>query len=112
MPEMKKDIKKLWVKALRSGQYKQGTDCLRTGEKFCCLGVLCDLHAKATGDFWKNKNVYYEETGVLPIPVMRWAGLNNKNPYIGDYALSQYNDGEDCKKQSFKKIAALIQRHL
>lgn len=33
-----------WVKALRSGEYSQGRDCLRNDEnKYCCLGVLCDL---------------------------------------------------------------------
>jgi hypothetical protein len=33
-----------WLKALRSGDYKQGRDLLRTGEEgnyaYCCLGVL------------------------------------------------------------------------
>lgn len=30
------------VTALRSGDYKQGTGVLRSGDKFCCLGVACD----------------------------------------------------------------------
>lgn len=46
---MDKKTKKEWLKALRSGEYKQGDGALRKedddcgGEKFCCLGVLCDL---------------------------------------------------------------------
>ena len=33
-----------WVETLRSGQYKQATDYLRTKDNtFCCLGVACDL---------------------------------------------------------------------
>ncbi len=48
-----KKFKKKWIKALRSGKYKQGTSVLRSTEKklnkvkvvdtFCCLGVACDL---------------------------------------------------------------------
>lgn len=45
---MKKSIKKLWLKALRSGAYEQATHTLREGSgsraKYCCLGVLCQLH--------------------------------------------------------------------
>ena len=37
-----------WVKALRSGNYQQGRHALRSGkdgdqDKFCCLGVACDI---------------------------------------------------------------------
>ena len=40
---MKQDIKTKWVAALRHGTYKQGTHRLRTGNRFCCLAVLCDV---------------------------------------------------------------------
>ena len=40
---MKPEIKKQWVQALRSGEYKQGRGQLKQGATFCCLGVLCDL---------------------------------------------------------------------
>jgi hypothetical protein len=45
---MKPEIKKMWLEALRSGQYKQGGGALRPhgGNEFCCLGVLCNLHAQ------------------------------------------------------------------
>jgi hypothetical protein len=44
-----KTIKTRWLKALRSGKYKQGPGYLKQGyadypddpEKYCCLGVLC-----------------------------------------------------------------------
>lgn len=36
-------IKEDWIKALRSGKYKQGTGCLRKGDEYCCLGVLCEV---------------------------------------------------------------------
>ena len=47
---LRKDIKKKWLQALRSGKYEQGFTRLRTGSEenynesaFCCLGVLADL---------------------------------------------------------------------
>ena len=50
---MNTEIKKQWGAALRSGEYTQGTGRLKSfptidGEPaFCCLGVLCALHAKS-----------------------------------------------------------------
>ncbi len=38
----KQDIQK-WVKALRSGKYKQASESLQFGNRFCCLGVACKL---------------------------------------------------------------------
>lgn len=33
-----------WIKALRSGKYKQGMGFLRDSQDgYCCLGILCDL---------------------------------------------------------------------
>ena len=52
---MKKRVKKLWVEALRSGGYKQGRKRLRYGDTYCCLGVLCDLYRKETGEGKWNK---------------------------------------------------------
>lgn len=40
---MDKECKKLWIMALRSGKYQQGTRFLRNGDKFCALGVLMDI---------------------------------------------------------------------
>jgi len=36
-------LKAKWVEALRSGMYEQGRSYLRSGDSFCCLGVLCDV---------------------------------------------------------------------
>jgi hypothetical protein len=32
-----------WLKALRSGEYRQTKEVLKSDEGFCCLGVLCDV---------------------------------------------------------------------
>jgi hypothetical protein len=38
---MDKDLKRKWVKALRSGKYKQGKETLNDGHgHYCCLGVM------------------------------------------------------------------------
>lgn len=34
-------LKADWVKALRSGEYRQARRTLRSGRGYCCLGVLC-----------------------------------------------------------------------
>lgn len=45
---MDTDVKKKWIAALRSGDYKQGKHYLENnftanGSRFCCLGVLCKV---------------------------------------------------------------------
>lgn len=47
-----KEVIEHWIKALRSGEYKQAQNKLKNTQKnsFCCLGVLCDLAAKDGGD--------------------------------------------------------------
>lgn len=32
-----------WLTALRSGQYEQGQSCLLEDNRYCCLGVGCDI---------------------------------------------------------------------
>ena len=51
---MNKDIKTLWVAALRSGDYEQAQGVLKRDGGFCCLGVLCDLHSKQYERKWYN----------------------------------------------------------
>lgn len=44
--KMRPKVKKEWIAALRSGDYRQGRGQLRSEDNsFCCLGVLCNLHA-------------------------------------------------------------------
>lgn len=52
LPKLKPAIKKRWLKALRSGEYKQTTEVLRSTDAagvpigYCCLGVLADVVRK------------------------------------------------------------------
>ena len=44
MKKMKsKKLKKEWISALESGDYKQGISTLRSFDTYCCLGVLDEI---------------------------------------------------------------------
>jgi len=112
---MNQDIKDKWINALRSGEYKQGTGTLKnSNDAFCCLGVLCDLHAKETDTRWVDAEDgwpanYLGNDGSLPYKVIEWAGLEVQDPVICDHFISTYNDK---KGYSFDQLADLIERHL
>lgn len=40
---MDAEIKRKWVKALRSGKYERGMHHLHNHGRYCCLGVLCKI---------------------------------------------------------------------
>jgi hypothetical protein len=135
---MNKRIKTSWIKRLLSGKYKQGKGSLRDGDKFCCLGVLCEIARE-------RKVVKAERVGVdgewrfsgelayLPVEVREWAGAGSGgdinitldkrdaqrlkkridpkgiNPKGREYtSLAQLNDAG----ASFKTIARLIGKYL
>ena len=67
---MDKQLKRKWLKALRSGKYEQGQGLLRTVDnKFCCLGVLCDVQGRRwyggpkAGEYAIGRN--YDATGEM-----------------------------------------------
>lgn len=128
---MKKEIKEKWVKALRSGKYKQATCSLHVkGGGYCCLGVLTDLYLKDKGisDGWSkdvdgksclvklSKKGWYQLESYLPKKVYDWAGIegvNRPDPVVDGNSLSVLNDGNsETKKRTFKQIATLIEKHL
>ena len=120
---MNPDIKTQWVAALRSGNYEQGRRYLRWGEGFCCLGVLCDLAAKAGAASWEppglsNSCEIVQACGgavsVLPYAVKRWAGLQDADPSVTvdgveEITLSRAND---VLLLEFPAIADLIEAQL
>jgi hypothetical protein len=130
---------KKWIKALRSGKFKQGRGTLKQYNskrqaQHCCLGVLCDLYNQ---DMKKNKkktllekvyhNDYYFSNGYsrfagkkwyLPKNVMKWAGLKNSlgKFYIEDFDNDLYlgenslADLNDTGKK-FKTISNIIEKN-
>ena len=120
---MNQDVKSLWVDALRSGEFTQGKGALRTKDnKYCCLGVLCELYLRQTNDdvSWKYDDVFlgyglYGEKAVLPNKVIKWSGIVNYNGKIIDNNvetnLVSLNDkGCSFKGCSFNEIADLIEK--
>ena len=116
---MNKKVKQKWIAALESGDYKQGKNFLKNKNKFCCLGVLCDLYAKETGKGkWNNRNRFTDEkddigdSQTLTLGVMEWAGLDEANPSfkLDDDITSLANEND--KGRSFKHIAVLIEENL
>lgn len=120
---MKKNIAQRWIKALKSGKYKQGRDRLKKiqkdNERHCCLGVLCELYNKDQKS--KNKKPIrqrvvldlsnrfsYVQFGSCsestPPTVKKWSGLTSDD----DVYFADLND-RGC---SFKKIASIIEDQL
>lgn len=118
---MKPKIKKLWVDALRSGQYKQTKNKLQTNEGYCCLGVLCDIYAKQTKKgSWKMSelndlsmdfiDINDISQFVLTDGVIKWSKVTTGyHVMINNIALTTYNDKLNY---SFAEIADLIVENL
>ena len=107
---MDKRVKRKWLRALRSRAYAQGRERLLRTEKgvdrFCCLGVLCELHAHETGDAWGADENYHGSMGMPPYTVREWAG------FLGDSPLYALIDMNDLDRQSFSAIADYIEENL
>ncbi|WP_326565118.1 hypothetical protein VSH64_25070 [Amycolatopsis rhabdoformis] len=114
---MDPEIKAKWIAALRSGEYEQGKRVLVENDRFCCLGVLCDLAAQAGVVVRFSSQRGFESTSdprdvselSLPRAVEAWAKLGSFDPKVGGYALSTWNDSRDA---TFSEIADLIEAHL
>jgi hypothetical protein len=112
-------VKAKWLKALRSGDYEQGRGVLRTADdKFCCLGVLCDLYGRVNGEEWQGGTWEDDDSGdweiaggtaLLSSDVQEWAGLESEDPLVNGRTLSDWNDAHG---RDFNAIADMIQAEL
>jgi hypothetical protein len=125
---MKQNIMKQWIKALRSGKYKQGTGTLKQYNskgkaEHCCLGVLCELYNQ---EMRKNKKktipekIYDNDSNFsfgytrfdgscdgLPKSVRDWSGVKN---IIGQFETENLADLNDTGRK-FKTIAGIIEKN-
>lgn len=109
---MNKKVKKQWLKALRSGEYKQTTNYLKNSDAYCCLGILCDIHSKEKNHKWSVGESYFSQNRGLPDQVLKWANLPNDNRYVvynGKHG--QLGNANDMGL-SFKQIANIIEKQL
>lgn len=110
---MLNDNAKLWVAALRSGEYQQGMHVLHNCDnELCCLGVACILFQKVTGQLKvekdaEGKSSYDGDETVLPQIVRNWLGLETINGFYAcrSTSLTQQNDSG----RSFAEIADVIE---
>lgn len=117
---MNAEIKQKWIKALQSGEFFQTTGVLReTDNKYCCLGVLCELYARETNVGWAydSDNGDYDflhHRASLPDDVLYWAGLEDEFGWSGvrengsRFNLAHLNDGGT----TFPEIAEVIEKNL
>ncbi len=124
---MNKEIKEKWLKALRSGEYKQGRGYLRKEsgdeDRYCCLGVLAK---ECLGGEWVKKDSLGINFRQLSDSVWvyrdnfsgecRWGSfpksvtdhLEIKDPEWIDYL----TDMNDNRYMDFDQIADWIERNL
>lgn len=106
MFKLNKRLKNKWLKALRSGEYKQGKGSLciynKKGEAhFCCLGVFADVAIKEPWKTVRGSELSVENnTAYVPI---------NYIPMNVQHSLTNLNDGVSY---TFKRIANWIEKNL
>jgi hypothetical protein len=106
--------KDLLIQALCSGKVIQNAGSLRRFNKFCPLGVLCELHRLETKTLeWQlvgnGRYAYGGSAFFLPKVVRVWAGLAEADPRLGCATVSHWND---VLKVSLPRIAELVERYL
>lgn len=143
---MNAEVKQQWLEALRSGEYKQGQEQLHKtgpeGDRFCCLGVLCDLALKAgaTKVAKLDQNTDYDEETeedvlvnafdvwygdanaaslavttsfeVLPEDVRKWAGLDGDDPIVEVDGVEKCLSNLNDNGTTFEALADIIEEKL
>lgn len=104
---MNPDVKKRWIEALRSGDYKQGRGWLRNiDDEYCCLGVLENL---IQPEGWSAQ-------------AGGWSASNNSVMFISDATRHQASisheatnclmNMNDMEGKTFSQIADYIEENL
>lgn len=114
---MKKQLRDEWVKALRSGEYKQGRRG-RLREKdadgnvcHCCVGVLQELLGDPNKEIDDNRWTYLDElkiTALLPSAASHFSNISDVQMRDARYKLAEMNDNG----YSFTQIADWIEANI
>lgn len=108
----------MWVDALRSGKYKQGTRILKDAYgNYCCLGVACEISGLGR---WETGLGYVVPYGLgedysmsfMPKPVGEWYGLGTRDVFlhIGGGECEYVTVLNDVDRFTFEEIAYAIER--
>lgn len=138
---MNAEIKTKWIEALKSGKYPKGVKALnyqddKGVQRYCCLGVLCDLYIEETKiGAWKNsdstiptniKRMYFYKgdfnigSAFLPAEVQDWAGMSTPsagfidkdnlfNPEDNMTSLVAVNDAIEA--EDFSEVIKVIEHY-
>lgn len=102
---------KLWVEALRSGEFKQGPLKLNRAGRFCCLGAGCEVAIRLGLDVSRTQSdeivTYGDEcqSAAMPDNVRRFFGLRTPMGEFNGGALYLLNDSS----KTFLEIADIIE---
>jgi hypothetical protein len=109
------NMKKVLV-ALRSGEYKQTKEALQNSSGHCCLGVMCEVYEKETGDIIDRRTSGNIMGGNLSRheKVQTWVGLLTSS---GDITIVSPNSSKhislahmnDSEGKTFSEIADFIE---
>lgn len=77
---MKANVKKQWVKDLRSGEFERTTGRLKRGERYCVLGVLALRYPGTDCSFFPDGEFFGDSRDSIPegffsSRVNDWCGL-------------------------------------
>jgi hypothetical protein len=79
--------KSKWIRALRSGKYKQTKHVFCDGVGHCCLGVLLDVTKKMGedrgGPYWERMQTLF---GLPPAITTKLAAMNDDDASFSDIA--------------------------
>lgn len=113
--KLKEEPKKLWLEALRSGEYEQGQNVLEKAGKHCCMGVLCRVAMKngvlVNTHIKDGDKTVFDHSDQFPSKsVWNWA-LEEEDgsdlPVNMEQTLAKMNDSGDY---DFKEIADFIEK--
>ena len=108
-------IKDMGVKALKSGEFKQGTEFLERDGKYCALGILSLLslvEGQCTYNQIDGLGRFDNKRFTLSYNTLTWAGMgleDFKAEVIYERELTSIGDLND-RGVSFKELARIIDR--
>ncbi len=114
---MDKKVKEMWIKALVSGEFKQGRGYLESKGKYCALGVLSLLsliEGQCTYNQIDGLGRFDNKRFTLSYNTLTWAGMD-----LEDFKADVIYEGESTsigdlndRGVSFKELARIIDRQL
>ena len=107
-------IRDEWIPALRSGEFEQGIGYLNYDNKYCCLGVACEILSrkgmvnKQRTPYYENKLVTYDGEGTsLPEKIAEFIGIDIDGRMEDAAGLNVLNDRY---LENFTKIADILEQ--